>query len=86
MSPVQAADLLADWGVSYVIAQSKLLPMPNSAVTSAVSQADNQIGRAGFHRLMAILAGADAPKETVLPSPIITKDNAVKFYSPDSVF
>jgi ribose transport system substrate-binding protein len=46
----------------------------------------DQIGRAGFHRLMAILAGADAPKETVLPSPIITKDNAVKFYNPDSVF
>jgi ABC-type sugar transport system substrate-binding protein len=46
----------------------------------------DQIGRAGFHRLMAILAGGEAPKETVLPSPIITKDNAVKFYNPDSVF
>lgn len=46
----------------------------------------DQIGRAGFHRLMAILAGAEAPKETVLPSPIITKDNAIKFYNPDSVF
>lgn len=46
----------------------------------------DQIGRAGFHRLMAILAGAEAPKETVLPSPIITKENAGKFYNPDSVF
>ena len=46
----------------------------------------DQIGRAGFNRLMAILAGGEAPKETVLPSPIITKDNAVKFYNPDSVF
>ncbi len=46
----------------------------------------DQIGRAGFHRLMAILAGAEAPKETVLPSPIITKENAIKFYNPDSVF
>jgi ABC-type sugar transport system substrate-binding protein len=46
----------------------------------------DQIGREGFDRLMAILAGAEAPKETVLPSPIITKDNAVKFYNPDSVF
>jgi ABC-type sugar transport system substrate-binding protein len=46
----------------------------------------DQIGRASFHRLMAILAGADAPKETVLPSPIITEENAVKFYNPDSVF
>jgi ABC-type sugar transport system substrate-binding protein len=46
----------------------------------------DQIGRAGFHRLMAILAGAEAPKEMVLPSPIITKDNAIKYYNSDSVF
>jgi ABC-type sugar transport system substrate-binding protein len=46
----------------------------------------DQIGRAGFHRLMAILAGAEPPHETVLPSPIITKDNAVKYYNPESVF
>jgi ribose transport system substrate-binding protein len=46
----------------------------------------DQIGRAGFHRLMAILAGAEAPQKTVLPSPIITKDNAIKFYNPESVF
>jgi ribose transport system substrate-binding protein len=46
----------------------------------------DQIGRAGFHRLMAILAGAEAPQQTVLPSPIITKDNAIKYYNPDSVF
>jgi ribose transport system substrate-binding protein len=44
------------------------------------------IGRAGFHRLMAILAGAEPPHETVLPSPIITKDNAIKYYNPESVF
>jgi len=46
----------------------------------------DQIGRAGFNRLMAILAGASAPKHTVLPSPIITKDNACRFYNPESVF
>ncbi len=46
----------------------------------------DQIGRAGFNRLMAILAGAEAPKQTVLPSPIITKDNATRYYNPDSVF
>jgi ribose transport system substrate-binding protein len=46
----------------------------------------DQIGRAGFHRLMAVLAGAEAPRETILPSPIITKDNAVKYYNPDGVF
>lgn len=46
----------------------------------------NIIGRAAFHRLMAILAGAEAPKETSLPSPIITIDNVDKFYDPDSTF
>ena len=42
MSAEQTADLLAEWGVTYVIAQSKLLPMPNSAVTSAVSDDDRR--------------------------------------------
>lgn len=46
----------------------------------------DMIGRAGFNRLMAILAGADPEKESALPSPIITEDNVVKFYDEDSVF
>lgn len=46
----------------------------------------DQIGRAGFNRLMAILAGANAEKDTVLPSPLITIDNVERFYNPDSVF
>jgi ABC-type sugar transport system substrate-binding protein len=46
----------------------------------------DQIGRAGFHRLMAILAGAVPEKDTALPSPIITADNVVKFYDEDSLF
>ena len=46
----------------------------------------DQIGRAGFDRLMAILAGANAEKDTALPSPIITIDNVVKFYDEDSLF
>jgi ABC-type sugar transport system substrate-binding protein len=46
----------------------------------------DQIGRAGFNRLMAILAGALAEKDTVLPSPLITIDNVERFYNPDSVF
>jgi ABC-type sugar transport system substrate-binding protein len=46
----------------------------------------DQIGRAGFNRLMAILAGAEAPKDTVLPSPLITIDNVERYYNPDSVF
>jgi ribose transport system substrate-binding protein len=46
----------------------------------------DQIGRAGFHRLMAILAGAIPEKDTVFPSPLITVDNVERFYNPDSVF
>jgi len=46
----------------------------------------DQIGRAAFSRLMAILAGAEAPHDTVLPSPLITPDNVARFYNPDSVF
>lgn len=46
----------------------------------------DQIGRAAFHRMMAILAGAQAPQKTVLPSPLITKDNVCRHYNPDSVF
>jgi len=46
----------------------------------------DQIGRVGFNRLMNILAGATAPKDTYLPSPLITKDNVIKFYDPNSLF
>ena len=46
----------------------------------------DQIGRAGFNRLMAILAGAQSEKESVLPSPIITSVNVVKFYDENSLF
>jgi ribose transport system substrate-binding protein len=56
----------------------------NYAVTG-LNDSD-QIGRAGFNRLMSIFAGAQAPKDTVLPSPAITKQNAVKWYDPRSLF
>ena len=46
----------------------------------------DQIGRAGFHRLIAILAGAVPEKDTVLPSPLITRDNVAQHYDPESVF
>jgi len=46
----------------------------------------DQIGRAGFTRLMSLLSGATAEKDTVMPSPIITIDNVQKFYDPGSVF
>jgi ribose transport system substrate-binding protein len=46
----------------------------------------DEIGRAGFHRLMAVLAGGVPEKDTVLPSPLITIDNACQYYNPDSLF
>ena len=46
----------------------------------------DQIGRAGFNRAMAILAGGVPEKDTALPSPIITVDNVVKYYNEESKF
>jgi ribose transport system substrate-binding protein len=46
----------------------------------------DQIGRAGFNRMMAILAGATPPVDTYLPSPLITIDNVIKYYDPNSLF
>jgi ribose transport system substrate-binding protein len=47
----------------------------------------DQIGRAAFHRLMAILAGATpTEKNTYLPSPLITIDNVIKYYNPTGEF
>jgi ribose transport system substrate-binding protein len=46
----------------------------------------DQIGRAGFNRMMSILAGAVPPKDTYLPSPVITIDNVIKYYDPNSLF
>jgi len=36
--------------------------------------------------MMAILAGASPEKNTYLPSPIITKDNVLKYYNPEGTF
>ena len=46
----------------------------------------DEIGRAGFHRLMEALAGEDVEQDTVFPSPLITEDNVEEYYDPDSVF
>lgn len=46
----------------------------------------DQIGRAAFHRLMAILGGGAPEKNTYLPSPIITIENVLKYYNPEGEF
>lgn len=62
----------------------QILNKTNYACTGANNS--DQIGRAGFNRMMAILAGANAPKDTYLPSPLITIDNVIKYYDPNSLF
>jgi ribose transport system substrate-binding protein len=45
-----------------------------------------QFARAAFSRLLAILAGANAPKTTILPSPMIVSENVRRYYDADSIF
>lgn len=45
-----------------------------------------QIGTEGFERMSAILDGEEVEKDTVLPSPRITEENAKEYYDPDSIF
>ncbi len=65
-------------------ALDQIMKKTNYAATGLNSS--DQIGRAGFTRLMALLAGAQSEKDTVMPSPLITIDNVARFYSPESVF
>jgi ribose transport system substrate-binding protein len=46
----------------------------------------DQIGRAAFNRLMSILGGGVPEKDTYLPSPLITKDNVMRYYNPEGTF
>jgi ribose transport system substrate-binding protein len=46
----------------------------------------DQIGRAAFNRLMSILGGGTPEKDTYLPSPLITKDNVMRYYNPEGTF
>jgi ribose transport system substrate-binding protein len=46
----------------------------------------DQIGRAGFNRIMGILAGGTPEKDTYLPSPLIDFNNVIKYYDPNSLF
>jgi ribose transport system substrate-binding protein len=45
-----------------------------------------QIGTEGFERMMAILDDEEVEKDTVLPSPQITEENAKEYYDPNSIF
>lgn len=65
-------------------ALKEILDGTNFAATGLNDSDD--IGRAGFHRLMDVLANVSFEKDTVFLSPIITEDNVEEYYDPDSVF
>jgi ribose transport system substrate-binding protein len=46
----------------------------------------DKIGRMGFHRIVDVLNRKQVEKDTVVPSPQITKDNAQQYYDPNSLF
>ena len=54
-------------------------------IATAVNDSD-EIGRVGFHHLMAMLAGAKLPNITPLYSGLVTKEEAIKRYDPNKVF
>jgi ribose transport system substrate-binding protein len=54
-------------------------------IATAVNDSD-QIGRVGFHHLMAMLAGAKLPHITPLYSGLVLPEDAVKRYDPNKVF
>ena len=54
-------------------------------IATAVNDSD-EIGRVGFHHLMAMLAGAKLPNITPLYSGLVTQDEAFKRYDPNKVF
>jgi len=60
--------------------------MKNTNYAATGLNNSDQIGRAAFHRLLAILAGATPEKDTYLPSPIITIENVEKHYNPTGEF
>jgi ABC-type sugar transport system substrate-binding protein len=54
-------------------------------IATAVNDSD-QIGRVGFHHLMAMLAGAKLPNITPLYSGLVLPEEAAKRYDPNKVF
>jgi ribose transport system substrate-binding protein len=46
----------------------------------------NEIGQEGAKRLIDILDGKQVEKDTILLSPLITKENAAQYYDPESLF
>lgn len=54
-------------------------------LATGLNNADT-IGRLGLDRMLEILGGESFQKDTVVPSPQVTVDNAAEFYNPDGTF
>jgi ribose transport system substrate-binding protein len=61
-----------------------ILDGTNYAVTG-LNDADI-IGSRGLDRAVEILGGAKVEKDTVVPSPMVTKENAAQYYDPNGAF
>ncbi|MEU8271701.1 substrate-binding domain-containing protein [Sphaerisporangium sp. NPDC049002] len=61
-----------------------ILDGTNYAVTG-LNDADI-IGGKGLDRAVEILSGATVEKDTVVPSPMVTKENAAQYYDPNGAF
>ena len=85
IADAKRSDKIFICGVDGEKAALEQIAKKSNYAASGLNSSD-QIGRASFGRLMAILAGATAEKVTILPSPIITIDNVQRFYFPESVF
>ncbi len=58
---------------------------PSNYVVTGLNSAD-EIGRLGLNRALDILAGKEVEKDTVVPSPQITEDNAQEFIDKGGTF
>ncbi|MCJ7677758.1 MAG: substrate-binding domain-containing protein [Anaerolineales bacterium] len=72
-------------GVDGVTAALEAIIKGTNYAATGLNNSD-QIGRAAFHRLMSILGGGTPEKDTYLPSPLITKDNVMRYYNPEGTF
>ncbi|MGL1892894.1 MAG: substrate-binding domain-containing protein [Spirochaetaceae bacterium] len=66
-------------------ALSAIMKDGSNYATTGLNDAD-AIGRAGYKRLMSILAGDEPQYETVFNSPLITSENAEEYYNAESIF
>ncbi|GAA3645828.1 ribose ABC transporter substrate-binding protein RbsB [Nonomuraea antimicrobica] len=54
-------------------------------LVTGLNDAD-EIGSKGLDRAVEILGGAQVEKDTVVPSPMVTKENAAQYYDPNGSF